>query len=260
MDTDHVTERIPSYVLEILDPEERRIVNSHLSECVSCRRELAEYRAAMDLLAESLPLREPSDRLRSLVLQKVARAASHQPVNAVQRTPVQGFWDSLKSFLVQPAGLALVLLLLVLNIGLAINTIHLNRQLGAIQARLPSSDIRVILMAGTEQAPGSTGYMMIFTNETAGTLAVREAPILEPGYQYQVLVDKRWEAHQRGSILCERPGVWIAPDRSQSALAKLSGSRHYHRANRWQSGADRCKSAGRQPLSFCWLFDFRLWF
>jgi anti-sigma-K factor RskA len=190
MDTEHVSERIPAYVLEILDLEERRIVNSHLSECVSCRRELAEYRAAMDLLAESLPPREPPDRLRSLVLQKVARAASHQPVNAVQRTPVQGFWDSLKSFLVQPAGLALVLLLLVLNIGLAINTIHLNRQLSTIQARLPSSDIRVVPMAGTDQAPGSTGYMMIFTNETAGTLAVREAPTLEPGYQYQVWLIK----------------------------------------------------------------------
>jgi anti-sigma-K factor RskA len=187
MDAEHVSERIPAYVLEILEPDERRIVTGHLSECVSCQRELAEYRAAMDLLAESLPLREPPDRLRSLVLQQVARAASHQPV---QRTPVRGFGDSLKSFLVQPAGLALVLLLLVLNIGLAINTIHLNRQLSTIQARIPSSDIRVVQMAGTDQAPGSTGYMMIFTNETAGTLAVREAPILEPGYQYQVWLIK----------------------------------------------------------------------
>jgi anti-sigma-K factor RskA len=187
MDTEHVSERIPAYVLEILEPEERWIVTSHLSECDSCRQQLAEYRATMDLLAESLPLREPPDRLRSLVLQKVDRAASHQPV---QRIPIKGFWDSLKSFLVQPAGLALVLLLLVLNIGLAINTIHLNRQLGSIQARLPVGDVRVIPMAGTDQAPGSTGYMMIFTNETAGTLAVREAPILEPGYQYQVWLIK----------------------------------------------------------------------
>jgi len=63
-----------AYVLDVLDPEERRQIEQHLAGCAECRAELAELEAVKDVLDELPPealMHGPPDA--DLVLQKTLR-------------------------------------------------------------------------------------------------------------------------------------------------------------------------------------------
>src|SRR6185437_9044513 len=63
-----------AYVLDVLDPEERRQIDEHLAGCAECRAELAELEAVKDVLDELPPealMHGPPDA--DLVLQKTLR-------------------------------------------------------------------------------------------------------------------------------------------------------------------------------------------
>jgi len=57
-------ENIPAYALGALDVDDVTALEEHLQNCVSCRIELAEYRAMSDSLLTAIPPKQPSAALR----------------------------------------------------------------------------------------------------------------------------------------------------------------------------------------------------
>jgi anti-sigma-K factor RskA len=76
--SDDVHTLIGPWVLDAVDDGERRLVESHLAECVSCAQEAAELREAAWRLAD-VTVAEPPPRLRERVLAEVRRTRQEAP-------------------------------------------------------------------------------------------------------------------------------------------------------------------------------------
>jgi anti-sigma-K factor RskA len=67
----------PGYALDILEPQERRMFEAHLTECTKCAAELRSLTAAIDALARSVSQRAPPADLRARVMSSIHGAPSH---------------------------------------------------------------------------------------------------------------------------------------------------------------------------------------
>lgn len=76
---------IGAWVLDAVDPDERRQVDAHLTECASCAQEAAELREAVWRLSD-VTLAEPPAALRERVLAEVRRTRQEAPA-AVEPEP-----------------------------------------------------------------------------------------------------------------------------------------------------------------------------
>lgn len=68
-----VEELLGAYALDALDEDERLLVDRHLSDCASCRQEIADHREVAALLAGT-PI-PPPDRVWSAILAEIAPPA-----------------------------------------------------------------------------------------------------------------------------------------------------------------------------------------
>lgn len=171
---EHIFDLLPGYALGCLDENELLRVARHLPNCPDCRAELASYRAVMDHLVLASPLQVPAAGVKEKLLRRVRE---NTPGKRSQR---MGLFAGMR--LPQPLALAALLLIAVL----AVSNLLLWGQVNRLQARLPAGNIRIVNLAGTENAPQARGYLMIFEQETYGTLVVENVPALEAGYQYQL--------------------------------------------------------------------------
>lgn len=71
---DRLRDLLPAHALGALDPEERREMEAHLSECAECRERLAEWEATVEELAESTPPVQPSPEVRARLVAQVERS------------------------------------------------------------------------------------------------------------------------------------------------------------------------------------------
>jgi anti-sigma factor RsiW len=69
---------IGAWVLDAVDPDERRQVDAHLTECASCSQEAAELREAVWRLSD-VTLAEPPPAMRERVLAQVRRTRQEAP-------------------------------------------------------------------------------------------------------------------------------------------------------------------------------------
>ncbi|MDQ7906388.1 zf-HC2 domain-containing protein [Phytohabitans sp. ZYX-F-186] len=82
----HDAQMLGAYVLETLDPDERRGVDAHLAECEICRAEVVELEAVKDVLEDIPPealLHGPPDA--DLVLQRALRQVREEVAGATRR-------------------------------------------------------------------------------------------------------------------------------------------------------------------------------
>jgi hypothetical protein len=82
----HDTHLLGAYVLNTLDPDERRSVDAHLAECDACRSEVAALEAVRDVLDDIPPeamLHGPPDA--DLVLQKTLRQVRAENTASARR-------------------------------------------------------------------------------------------------------------------------------------------------------------------------------
>jgi anti-sigma-K factor RskA len=186
MKDEHIPELLPGYALDALEIEEQARVSRHLAECSICQKELEEYRTTVDYMSQAVPMASPAVGLRERVVAKVNRAAHRHPAVVQSELPRKNFWETFRAMFSSPARVALFGSLAILILILGINNLVLYQKINDLQSRVPGSNIRIIRLNGSANAPQTVGYMMIFSNENAGTLAVQEAPQLEPGHQYQV--------------------------------------------------------------------------
>jgi anti-sigma-K factor RskA len=213
MSQDHVSDLLPGYALGCLDDEELLHVTRHLSLCSACRVELAGYQQTAERLAMAGPAFNPAPELKQKVLARVRRASK-------QQAPVRNssFLDFFRLIFSQRLGLALggaVLLLLVL---LLTSTLVLWKQNQDLQARAPVGSMRLVALKGTTEAPQTSGYLMVFKDETYGTLTVSEAPLLDPGQQYQLWLIKDGKRRSGGVFSVGQDGYGVMQVSADSPL------------------------------------------
>jgi anti-sigma-K factor RskA len=227
---EHVYDLIPGYALGSLDEEELILVARHLPHCAACRRDLETYTETVEALAYAVPVVEPQQSLRERVVrrametalnaytavsntqttalnlqtaaqkttpaaQKTTPAAQKTTPAAQKRSPERvparpGIWGFFHQLFGNPlamaAGLAVVIALL-----LVINSFVLSNRVKDLQAAAPvQGEMRLVRLKGTENAPQTVGYLMVFADEKYGTLAVENAAVLDPTQQYQIWLIK----------------------------------------------------------------------
>jgi anti-sigma factor RsiW len=82
----HDAQMLGAYVLDTLDPDERRDVDAHLAQCETCRADLVELEAVKDVLDDIPPealLHGPPDA--DLVLQRTLRQVREEAAGAARR-------------------------------------------------------------------------------------------------------------------------------------------------------------------------------
>lgn len=192
---DHISDLLPGYALGTLDEAELIQVVRHLPDCVQCRQELVMFWRTADQLVLVMPLRTPPPDLRAKILKCVEQLPSSQrqpapaPVSARPRTSLLsrlGLKPLFDSLFATRAGMALGGLSLVLVLLLINSNVLLRKRVNDLQALVPAGDMRLVDLKGTSSAPASHGYLMVFKDETYGTLVVEDVPALDAGYQYQL--------------------------------------------------------------------------
>ena len=187
----HVFDLLPGYSLGILDDAELLTVSEHLRICTTCQQKQAAYAETVGQLAMAKFQETPAPGLKTKVLQKVNQAAENSQFRMDDTTtPQMGFWDLLHNFFRHPAGLVFGLLTLVVILFLGVNYYLLRQQVNELQAKLPSGYMQVIRLEGSDIAPETSGYVMVFKNQYYGSLAVTHAPLLEADQQYQIWLIK----------------------------------------------------------------------
>ncbi len=82
----HDAQMLGAYVLDTLDPDERRDVDAHLAECEICRADVVELEAVKDVLQDIPPealMHGPPDA--DLVLQRTLRQVRQEVATATRR-------------------------------------------------------------------------------------------------------------------------------------------------------------------------------
>jgi anti-sigma-K factor RskA len=188
---EHNFDLLPGYALRILDNAEMLTVSEHLRDCATCQQKLAMYAETVGQLAMSMTQALPATGLKTKVLQKVNQAAVKSQSSRENTTTQQmGFWEILRSFFKHPAGAVFGLLTLVAILFLGANYFLLRQQVNELQAQAPSGYMQVIRLVGSDTAPETSGYVMVFKNQNYGSLAVTHAPLLEADQQYQIWLIK----------------------------------------------------------------------
>ncbi len=183
-DQAHVYDDIPAYALGVLDPSDCERVESHLSGCSTCQKELRAYQEVVTAVALSAPQVQPPDSLKQSILQ-AAMPVSRKP--AAEKSPARpGWWSFLTGWLRPTPALGfaavLVVILLTSNVLLwnQVNT------LSAMQRHGYSS----LILNGTTNAPAARGMIVYTMDGKSGFLVVNGLQSLPSSKQYQLWLIK----------------------------------------------------------------------
>lgn len=187
MSEEHVFDLLAGYALGILDKEELSLVTEHLQRCDVCQREVATYGETASQLARIATQSIPAPELKAKVLQKVNQAVENRQTRLLNPTPEKmGFRESLRKLIQQPVVLMFSVLTLLVLLLLGVNNIFLRQQVNKLQAQVPSGYMQIVRLEGTNLAPETSGYVMVFRDQNYGSLAVTHAPLLTEDQQYQI--------------------------------------------------------------------------
>lgn len=136
------------YVLGSLDPEDRRVFESHLAGCAECSAEVASLRPVVGALATAVPPVTPRAELRDRVLSATGAEASHGAGAGLKTRPYTV--HDRKS----PAALTWLPLAaaIVIAIGAAVYIVRLQRQMGELQARFDQAQATTAVLAAPDLA------------------------------------------------------------------------------------------------------------
>jgi len=185
MSDDHaIRDLLPGYALGCLDAQDERAVASHIQTCPQCREDLRSYARVTDQLVSSVPPAEPpaglERRLMSAIRRRPARfVAWRQPLTAVA---------------------AVVAVALISG-----NILQWN---GVIHRPGPVSAAALVTatLAGTGDARGAFGTVVLDQADREGVLAVTGLALLDSAHQYQVWLVRGGERRSAGVFSVNEEG------------------------------------------------------
>lgn len=239
---DEARELMPLLALDVLDVDERDVLEDHLAGCSACLEELAAYTDTAASLALALPQQDPSPGLKGRVL-TAARRARTLPAGSRERREPASIWRGtrLARLRVSLTGLVASVALL-LAAGSTVWALNLRSELDAQNARiatlserannyarvtavLQAADTQIRVLEGTGQAPSAFGRVYIDPDTSEGMLMVRNLPPLPQGKVYQL-----WVA--RGDGQRESAGLLTWTDKAGNGYTLIKCP---DKLSRWQS-------------------------
>lgn len=176
----HVSDNLAAYALGILGEEEAGAIARHLARCAQCHRELRSYQRVTDHLALAGPSHDPPVRLKQRLLERV------QPARTTPATEPAVPWHQQLAGFFRRTAPAWGLAALVLIVGLVASNLWLWRQVDQTKQAVLPEGMRVVVLAGTEEAPLATGALVLSDDGEYGTLVVDGLPPLDAEHAYQL--------------------------------------------------------------------------
>ncbi len=208
MNSVHVTESIPAFALDCLDPEERELVARHLARCPECQAELLAYQDVVGDLALAAPKSTPPAGLRQKILQSTAGVPSRPAARP-------GFFSRLAPFF-QVALPVWGAVSLVLVIALVISNIAAWQQL---QSKPNPQTFHVISLASTDPTnQQATALLVISDAGKYGTLVTDNMKALGSQQQYQLWLIKDGNRTSGGVFSVNSSGYGWLKVESQTSL------------------------------------------
>jgi anti-sigma-K factor RskA len=251
---DEVRELLPLLALDVLDVDERDVVDDHLAGCSACLEELAGYSETAAALALALPQSDPSPALKRRVLAE-ARRARVLPGGASARRELTPIWRGNRAsrWRISLSGLVAAVAL-VLAAGSTAWAFNLRSELDAQSARiatlserannyarvtavLQAADTQIRVLQSTGGVPDTFGRVYIDPETSEGMLMVRNLPPLPQGRVYQL-----WVASPDGQRMSAGLLTWTDKAGNGYTLIKCPDT-----LSRWQSfGVTEEPSGGSQ--------------
>ncbi len=207
MNAAHVTESIPAFALECLDPEEREQVARHLARCPECQAELRAYQGLVGDLSLAVPRATPPPGLRHKILQSTVNTPS-QPVAQ------PGIFSRLGHFF-QAAMPVWGAVSLVLVIALVVSNIIAWQQ---AQSKPSPTTFHVITLTSTDPSQNATALLVISDGGKYGTLVTDNMQVLDSQQQYQLWLIKDGKRTSGGVFSVNSSGYGWLKVESQTSL------------------------------------------
>ncbi len=165
---------LPAYSLGVVDPDEKRWVETVLPRCPDAAAELASYHALGDALALAVPQVAPPAHLHAALMQ-AARPAT-PPAPRMPRLPL---------------GLAAMLVLI--SLGLLALALRENARLtalvgaqSALLAHFAGEDVVTFPLADTRENGSAQAVVLCHPDETVAVVRVQDFPALPETMRYRV--------------------------------------------------------------------------
>ena len=196
MSDDHaIRDLLPGHALGCLDPEEAAAVKEHLSSCAACREELQSFVQVVDRLARAVPAAEPPAALEARILRGTGMSA-RKPLLFPRAAAVRhAAW--------RPALSAMAAVFVA-----ALIAGNLLQWTGVIPQRGRAGDtpLMTVMLAGTGDARGAFGTVVLDTADHEGVLAVTGLPRLDAARQYQLWLIRGTERRSAGVFSVDGDG------------------------------------------------------
>lgn len=197
----HFVDDLPAYALGALDLAEALQIEAHLSGCTDCRAELQAYLPVVEHLPLAVAMSVPGAQVKSRLLAQVTSSKLPPPLPG-WRARLAGLFRA-PQLPLRLAGLAVILLLVVSNLGLWQQMNQLLRPAG----------FHIVELSGTEQFPDAKGILIISEEGSEGTLVVEHLPELDESQQYQLWLIENGKRTSGGVFSPRESGygrLWVA--------------------------------------------------
>jgi len=208
-------EDLALYALGALQGDERAVLEKHLEDCASCRRELESLRGDMSLLAMSTAGPKPPARARKRLIDAIAREPRGSVV-PVRRRP---WWALVPSFAAAAMALVAVFFwsqnadLRQKADGLQTEQTHLQAELlraREVVATLTASDAMTVTLVAAKTPPQPQGKVMYVKDRASLIFLASNIPAPPPAKAYEL-----WLIPMKGAPM---PAGMFMPDAHGSAM------------------------------------------
>jgi anti-sigma-K factor RskA len=240
---------LPLLALDVLDVDERDVLDDHLTACPACRTEAAGYDETVTSWALAVEQVEPPVALKQRVLTAARgpRRLDLEDARAHRRVSRLDTWRRHLSTLVAAAALLLAGGSTLWAMNLRAELENQSAQIAALSERaqnysrvasvLQADDTQMRMLNGTNDAPSAYGRVYVDPATGEGMLMVRGLPPLPAGRSYQL-----WVVGADGKR--ESAGLLTWTDRQGNGYTLIQCP---EKLARWQSFGVTMEPAGGSP-------------
>jgi anti-sigma-K factor RskA len=210
--TEHVSELLHAYALDILDEAETIQVSQHLTGCQVCQAELQGYQQVSQQLSMAVSESQPPESLKSRLLERLQPPLTQAGLE--EPTSKRGWLSSLSM-----VGLrAWAVVSLVLVSALLLSNILLWQQ---IQQPEVTDSLRVVYLTGEGVFSEARGIVTMSVDGERGTLVVDGLMPLEPEFEYHIWLFRDGDVSSGGTFKVYEGGYGHARVDSDQPLANF---------------------------------------